>query len=466
MRLFENLILLTLLFALAWSLLPERRRPRLTLYMPALGLALIAVHAFREGLRWQMIPAYLLTVVLGVISLRRLRAPARPEAKPRLTVRLLTALAALLLFILVSQLPALLPVFSMPDPGGQFAVGTLSLVLTDPQRPEAFTDDPSDFRQVPVQIWYPAETIRGRKPLNYWLGRNEMSRILASEMGLPFFLLDHLSLVESHSYESPAPSAAPPAYPVVVFSHGYRLGYLQQNLAVMETLASHGYAVVSLAHPYEALAAPLADGKLARYAGKFEQEFYDSTIRQEASLAIWVADFELVLDSLEQINAGEISTPLAGRLDLEHIGVSGMSFGGSAAGQVCLEDTRCKALLTFDSPQYPAVENGQIEKPLLFLAAAEGKYAERGVYLAARGPAYLATVRGAAHHNFSDLSLISPISSALGFMGPIDGSQMVRIMNAYTLAFFDRHLRDLPGSLLNGLSAEFPEVLIESRNAP
>ena len=41
---------------------------------------------------------------------------------------------------------------------------------------------------------------------------------------------------------------------------------------------------------------------------------------------------------------------------------------------------------------------------------------------------------------------------------------MVRILNAYTLAFFDKHLKGLPTSLLNGISAEYPEVLIELRN--
>jgi predicted dienelactone hydrolase len=466
MRLFENLILLTLLFALAWSLLPARRRPRLTLYMPALALALIAVHAFYEGLRWQMIPAYLMTLALGLISLRRLRGSARPEVRRSPLVRLLGVLFILFLFIIVSQLPALLPVFSLPEPNGQYAVGTFSLVLNDPERPETFTADSSDHRQVPLQIWYPAEVQVGGKPLNYWLGRNEMSRILAKEMGLPFFLLDHLALVKSHSYESAPPEAALPAYPVLIFSHGYHLGYLQQNLAVMETLASHGYIVISLAHPYEALAAPLADGNLALYARELEEEFYASPTKQEESLAIWAADFERVLDSLEPIQSGEIPTLLAGRLDLKRVGLFGMSFGGSAAALVCLEDERCQALLTLDSPQYGAVEAGQIDQPVMFIAAVDGQYIERGVYEAARGPAYLATVQGAVHHNFSDLSLISPLSSALGVMGPIDGGQMVRIMNAYTLAFYDRHLRDLPGALLNGSSAEFPEVHLEARNAP
>ncbi len=466
MRPFENLILLVLLFSLASSLLPDKRRPRLARYLPALALLLIAAHGILEGLRWQMALAYLLALILGWIHLRTSRATASAEVRRSPFVRLIVALLTLLLFFLVSQLPVVLPIFTLPEPGGQYAVGTISLSLTDPQRPEIFTEDGSDRRQVPLQIWYPAESQPDQKPLNYWLGRDEMSRILAEEMELPLFLLDHLSLVETHSYDSAPPAAARDALPVVVFSHGYHLGYLQQNLAIMETLASHGYIVVSLAHPYEALAAPLGDGSLARYAGEYEAEFYDSKAMQENSLRIWTADFALVLDALEKINAGDIPTLLAGRLDLQRLGLFGMSFGGSAASQVCLEDARCKALLTLDSPQYSAVEAGQIEQPLLLMVSQQGEYIEHGVYDNAGGPAYLVSVKDAVHHNFSDLSLISPLSSALGFMGPINGEQMLRIMNAYTLAFFDRHIKGLPGALLNGLSAEFPEVSIESRNTP
>ncbi len=464
MRPFENLILLVLLLSLASGLLPEKRRPRLARYLPALALLLIGVHGFLEGLRWQMAPAYLLTIVLGLVSLRRMRAPAGVEARRSPFVRLIGVLFALLLFFLVSQLPVALPVFTLPEPGGQYAVDTFGLSLTDPQRPETFTENPGDIRQVPLQIWYPAERQADQQPLNYWLGSHNMGRILAEEMGLPFFLLDHLSLVKSNSYPSAPPAAAQASYPVLVFSHGYHLGYLQQNLAIMETLASHGYIVLSLAHPYEALAAPLGDGSLARYAGEYKDGFYDSKEMQEVSLLVWTADFALALDALDKINAGDIPTLLTGRLDLQRLGLFGMSFGGSAASLVCLEDARCKALLTLDSPQYSAVEAGQIEQPLLLMVSQQGKYVERGVYDCAGGPAYLIGVKDTVHHNFSDLSLISPLSSALGFMGPINGEQMLRIMNNYTLAFFDRHIKGLPGTLLNGLSAEYPEVSIESRN--
>ena len=98
------------------------------------------------------------------------------------------------------------------------------------------------------------------------------------------------------------------------------------------------------------------------------------------------------------------------------------------------------------------------------MVSANGDYIERNVYESTASPAYLVSVADTAHYNFSDFTLVSPLASALGFSGPIDGDQMIRIQIAYSLAFFDRHLKDLPGALLDGASTEFPEVLIESRN--
>jgi hypothetical protein len=50
-----------------------------------------------------------------------------------------------------------------------------------------------------------------------------------------------------------------------------------------------------------------------------------------------------------------------------------------------------------------------------------------------------------------------------GFSGPIGGERAHRIVNAYSLAFFDRELRHKPAPLLDGPPPQFPEVTFESR---
>ncbi len=463
MRLFENLSLLTLLLTLAWSFVPEKRRSRTVLFMPVLTWILLVIHIIVEGARWQMLPAYVLAVGLTLNNLRLLQNK-KLSSKISPVLRMLLVVVFLVIFLAIYQLPQILPVFSLPPPNGTYAVGTTSFTLVDVNREETLTSDPDDKRQVPIRIWYPAEVEKDTEPLKYWSDHPEYSRYLTRELDLPVFLLDHLKLVETHAYPAAPLASADAPFPVVVFQHGYRLGYLEQNTSLMETLASNGYVVISLAHPYEAIAAPLADGSQALYTSDMDA-FIGSESAQEESLALWAADTTFVLDSISANLSGDPFEFLNDRLDLTRIGLAGMSFGGSTTSLVCLTDDRCKAGLTLDSPQYSAVINGQLSQPFLFMVSDNGQYREQEVFEQASGPAYQITVKGTEHYNFTDLTLISPLAAALNFSGPIDGQQMVKIINSYSLAFFDKHLKGLSAPILNGISAEYPEVVIESQKS-
>jgi hypothetical protein len=47
--------------------------------------------------------------------------------------------------------------------------------------------------------------------------------------------------------------------------------------------------------------------------------------------------------------------------------------------------------------------------------------------------------------------------------GPIGGDRAHRIINAYSVAFFDRHLNGEPRVLLDGPGDKYPEVIFETR---
>ena len=77
---------------------------------------------------------------------------------------------------------------------------------------------------------------------------------------------------------------------------------------------------------------------------------------------------------------------------------------------------------------------------------------------------YFVRIPGMFHPNFSDAPLLSPISHWLGITGPIDGKMALNTVNAYTLAFFDQHLKSHSEALLDGPSAQYPEVSFEKRS--
>jgi predicted exporter len=56
--------------------------------------------------------------------------------------------------------------------------------------------------------------------------------------------------------------------------------------------------------------------------------------------------------------------------------------------------------------------------------------------------------------NYPDYPLWSPpLTRLLGLAGDIDHRQAHRVVNALTLAFFDRHLKQRPGAVLDSLGA-------------
>ena len=80
-----------------------------------------------------------------------------------------------------------------------------------------------------------------------------------------------------------------------------------------------------------------------------------------------------------------------------------------------------------------------------------------------RGGGYFVQVPGMFHVNLTDIPYWSPLLSWLGVTGPIDGQRAHSIINAYSLAFFTRHLLGRPEALLDGLASQYLEVLFETR---
>lgn len=503
MRIFEILLAATLLLTLASFFFRQDTRPRFFTFLPSVGLLLIVLHLIIEGYRWQMFPLYMLTVGLFLVSIRLLvkgkNRPYTGTASPKRTfLRFSLTVVGLLFFTLAASLPALFPVFQLPQPTGSFAVGTTRFSLMDSSRAETFTDDASDRREILVQCWYPAEQNASANTEALWEPAGEIGRQLFGRAG---FLLNYLNLVKTHSYRDAPVARSQSSYPVLIFSHGYNV-FPAQSTVLMEELASYGYVVFSVAHPYEAIATVYPDGRVApvsrsrtraveaedraasplyqQYMQTFEQpavnsaeseslfrRYSEATPVLNESLRIWTADTRFVMDELERINRGEHQHPFAGRLDIERIGIFGMSFGGATAGQVCALDPRCKAGINIDGLQRGDLLDNPLARPFMFMSSEFYFDSNRGVnapvYDRVRNNAYEIMVRGSAHLNFTDFYLISPLLKWLGAVGTINGERMQQIVNAYTLAFFNKHLKGANAHLLDGPSPEYPEVRFRSR---
>jgi len=512
MRTLEIVVLLLLFINLFGYLLPRKRRPRTLLYLPFLTAAVTVFHLVIERSRWQMVPAYLWCVLFLVAAVYRLTNPAEETSTPRrLALRILAIAgkaAALVVMLLTIAIPWMIPVVDLPNPTGPYAVGTTTLHIVDPSREEIFTDDPGDHREFMVRVWYPAEPEPGAKPMPYWPAADVVGPIRVTEdfhkWGLTFIprcFFNHFDLMKTNSYPDAPVAAADAPYPAILFSPGGGVIH-ERNFLHHEELASRGYVVFSLSAPYDSWVVLFPDGRMVKgtqlkaggepteeekarqekggeLAKRLEtttdiperkqimREFFalDPDGVMDKLLYTRVADARYMVDELQRLDSGQRPSRFEGRLDLDHVGIFGMSLGGAVTGQVCLEDTRFKAGINLDGTQFGTVIDGWITQPFMFMNSGNSKDHNDFVYDRLTNMGYSVIIAGSSHMDFTDLFYTMPLFKRFA-KDAIPNERMYRIVNAYTVAFFDRFLKGRPEPLLDGPPKDFPEVTFKIISTP
>ncbi|HEY5670020.1 MAG TPA: hypothetical protein VIS10_08455, partial [Anaerolineales bacterium] len=147
----------------------------------------------------------------------------------------------------------------------------------------------------------------------------------------------------------------------------------------------------------------------------------------------------------------------------------GVSKGGAAAGQFCVNDTRCKAGINLTGFMYGDIVNIDLQVPFFFINEEElwcpDCYPNDLFFKRAGSDAYQMKIRGARHTNFGDYPLYGWFIQSSGDKPTIDGQRVIQILNVYSLTFFDKHLKGTTSTLLDGPSADFSEVVFMSNHA-
>ena len=389
-----------------------------------------------------------------------------------------------------------------PVPSGPYPVGVLDFELTDADREELFA--PGEARRIPARAWYPAASVSGT-PRPY-------AKTKEFEHQVTPFCIDVLRFeqhvpeafnVATHAYEN-APIADIGKCPTLVFSHG-GFSFLQQNNALMEHLASHGYLVVSISHPYMSYGSIYADGTVAPFAHQVQEEmtlsvanqpenmegysapdinhrYYCRTwICENSAFAIhfkeWESDALYALEKLATGDLPESAQSLLPLIDGDRLGTFGMSMGCSATVAAHL-DHRVKATVNLDGGLFDSVLiNEDVRVPTLVMHGdpesvlpgstifhcSEFSY-EKLYTMGTREDVLRFDVKGANHIAFSDFALIPESvrdSSAVAeaHLGTIQGDTMIHLMNDFVKAFFDKYLSGQGNGIDDKLRSTYPQVV-------
>lgn len=450
-------------------LLISSRRPNWVSWLPSAGLIVTLIHLIVEGYRWQMVPLYSLIILVLGIQLANWFRQRRPRSSYiQRGWEITGALSALVVFVIAVGLPTLLPVPHTPKPTGPFLTGTINRHLVDQSRAEFYSETEGEPREIIIQIWYPAG-FEVKSPAAPWMnGIDIMGPAIAEWLELPHFFLDHIRYAHTHSLQDAPIANSGTPYPILIFSHGWG-GFRSQNTYQAEELASHGYIVIAVQHTYGAVATIFPDGRVAYInpqalpRGLSENEY---RLAANRLISQWAADIDFVLDHFTGLNQSDPEGHFTGHLDLAHIGVFGHSTGGGAAIEFCAQDPRCKALLGLDAYMSPVSDQtltSGLSQPSLFLFSenwpsdANNRQFDTLAANLLMGRAF--TILGTSHYDFTDLPMLTPLAPQLGLKGPLNGERALRIINDFSLAFFDKYLQGDNSPLAGGIIDDYPEVV-------
>jgi dienelactone hydrolase len=389
---------------------------RIGLFVAFVILTLTSVIVW--SLRWVLLAILLfLLAVKGTISL------IRKNTKPKTykTSKVVWKTIFMVVATVIAFVPAIVfPQHPSPKVTGKYSVATATYTYVDKNRIEEFTDK-GDNRFVNVEFWYPKK--------------------------------------------------ADGKYPLLVFSHG-ATGIKASNSSTYTELASHGYVVVSIDHPYHSFYTKSEDGTVATINSDYNREITNlntegvyTNEQLNELIKKWMKlrtdDMNFVIDTILE-KAKSDTNPVYQRINTDKIGVFGHSMGGAASVWLGRERDDIDAVVNIDAPFFSELEYKKVNDSFVANSKAYttpifniysddvwGQLDSTPIYVANQlnnkqfKDAYTTHFKGAKHLSLTDLPLFSPILANMlqGGKADIDPYYCIETENDLIRQFFDYELK-------------------------
>lgn len=403
-------------------------------------LIIYMLHGSLRLSKWQFTPLFIFWVLFFIYNYLK---------SPRPLIKIVYISVASLSMLLSLGLLYAFPMRDIPDPSGEYTIGTLIDIINDDDRLELYTDDPFDTRRFMIKMWYPAANTSLTND-SKWIGNELITKELAASMGLPPIVLSQINDILSNSHRFIPMSNSQETYPVVIISHGWG-GFMALHTDLAEELASRGYIVITIDHTYGSVATTFIDETVYQnHLALPDRE--DSNFLEAANQLVYTyaGDITKILDYLEEENALTSNSFFKGRLDLDHIGLIGHSTGGGADVAVALNDTRITALLGLDAWVEP-IHATEIAKglhiPSLFIRSETWEVGlnNSNLYdlIVNSHQASLYQINGTTHSDFTMAYMFSSLTGVIGITGSLESGYLTQMQKDIMNQFFDEHLRDV-----------------------
>lgn len=344
----------------------------------------------------------------------------------------------------------------IPRPSSPYSVKTEVLDLTDESRWDPYANaNATHKRRILASAFLPLESCDEEITTPYLPpATNAVYVQLLVSYGLPADLLDGFEVAHCASGKAAEPEGG---FPLILLSPGFtgtRLGYSVKASA----LASLGYVVVTIDHPYDSFVVEFPDGSISYgpVMGDGREEILEAVdVRTE--------DISFLLDQL-----AELDLPI----DHSKIISAGHSLGGWASGAVAFKDDRVLAGLNEDGRmEGPVVESG-LSKPFIQVGTADtiakgGQEGWRELYDNSKGTKLVIGIDNTTHNSWLDPLYMftfteipaDQLPALHAVLGSLDGKLMLDISLEYLTGLADLVFYD-DATTLKNIENKFEAVTI------
>jgi len=361
----------------------------------------------------------------------------------------------------------LVPLEPIDPPRGKYNIGTQVYFWTDSSRGEVYTTDPTDYRELMVQIWYPAEGGENYQKAPHVTFPKKSISSIAKTAGLPASFGNHGTQLVSNSVFGLTPIQGE-KFPLILFSHGDG-GLLTQNTSQVEELVSNGYIVIACNHTYNASITFDKEGNPIPYRQNVswnEQAQYHKKYYTNLLINYRYQDLAFLLQTLKQNNLNDGSVnPFKKNIDFEKVGAMGHSMGGGTTYIAMLKNDEVKAGVALDGWFFGLLnEDVQTNTKKPFLHIGQEQFLDKDIegdinsskdgkrnfdiyntILATNKESYGVYIKNSLHYSYTDMKLIynqkAPLALPLDSLGKVDKKIVDQVMDKIVLDFFNYSLK-------------------------
>ncbi|KAI9148736.1 putative 1-alkyl-2-acetylglycerophosphocholine esterase [Paramyrothecium foliicola] len=342
----------------------------------------------------------------------------------------------------------------IPAPQGLFAVSWEELELVDANRLDPY--NPSHARRIMISHFTPVTKCKEICKIPYM--PFEVARVeddilgeYLRDIGWQDGLLENLEIETCCQADSSAPTSK--RFPTVLLDTGLNTTRYFYT-ATAQHLASAGYNVILMDHPYETDVVLFPNGEII-FGGRVDTTNLTSI---EFGVEVRSQDVSFIL----------------GTFGVKKTVYVGHSFGGAAAASSMMQDSRIAGGVNLDGALWGPVQDLGVSRPFLTFGSSghnsstEDSWARffnaTETYFPATWQKEL-NIRDTVHGSFCDFPLAGKATGLNEnellldfFFGRIDADRMIRILVAYLDAFIRFTLRCGKEGLLAGENEDYPEV--------